>query len=90
MPFFWDWVWEKLSGVSKVATKPKIMGRTEVDNQVWKEIFRDGGKVSAKKSNRSPKSTGVRSNNTSKTGGESTGKTVRAPAKKSKSKSKAV
>jgi hypothetical protein len=90
MPFFWDWVWEKLSGVSKTATEFKSLGGPEMDNQVRKEVVRDGGKILAKKSNTSPKSTRVRSNNTSKTGGESTRKTVRSPAKKSKSKSKAL
>ena len=66
------------------------MGRPEVDNQVGEEVVRDGGAIPAKKSNRVVKPAGVRSNNTSKTSGKSTGKTVRAPARKSQSKSKVV
>jgi len=90
MPFFWDWVWEKLSGVSKTAEKPQSVGRTEMDNQVREEIVRDGRKIPAKESNTSVKPKRVRSNNTSKTSRQSTGKAVRAPAQRGKSKSKAV
>ena len=90
MPFIWDWIWEKLSGVSKTATKPESVGRPEVDNQVGKKIVRNRRAVPAKKSNTSVKPKRVRSDNTSKAGGKSTGKAVRAPATKSKSKSKAV
>jgi hypothetical protein len=90
MPFFWDWIWEKLSGVSKTATKPESVGRPEVDNQVREKVVRNRRAVPAKKSNPVAKPAGVRSNNTSKTGGKSAGKAVRAPASKSKSKSKAV
>ena len=90
MPFFWDWIWEKLSGVSKTATKPESVGRPEVDNQVREEVVRDGGTVPAKKSNRVVKPAGVRSNNASKTSGKSPRQAVRAPASKSKSKSKTV
>ena len=90
MPFFWDWVWEKLSGVSKTAEKPQSVGRTEMDNQVREEIVRDGRKIPAKESNTSVKPKRVRSNNTSKTARKSTGKAVRTPATKGKSKSKTV
>jgi hypothetical protein len=90
MPFFWDWIWEKLSGVSKTATKPESVGRPEVDNQVREKVVRNRRAVPAKKGNPVAKPAGVRSNNTSKTSGKSTGKAVRAPASKSKSKSKAV
>jgi hypothetical protein len=90
MPFFWDWIWEKLSGVSKTATESKGLGGPEVDNQVREKVVRNRRAVPAKKSNPVAKSAGVRSNNTSKTSGKSTGKAVRAPASKSKSKSKAV
>jgi hypothetical protein len=90
MPFFWDWIWEKLSGVSKTATEPKSLGGPEVDNQVGKTVVRNRRKVPAKKGNTSVKLKRVRSNNTSKTGGKSAGKTVRAPAVKNKTKSKAV
>jgi len=76
--------------ISKVAAFFKGLGRPEVDNQVRKEVVRDRRTVPAKKSNRVVKPAGVRSNNTSKTGGKSTGKTVRAPASKSKSKSKTI
>jgi len=90
MPFIWDWIWRKLSGTSETATQPQSVGRPEVDNQVGEEVVRDGGTVPAEKGNRSPKPRRVRSNNTRKAGGKSTGKTVRAPASKSKSKSKTV
>jgi hypothetical protein len=90
MPFFWDWIWEKLSGVSKTATKPESVGRPEVDNQVREKVVRNRRAIPAKKGNPVAKPAGVRSNNTSKTSGKSAGKAVRAPASKSKSKSKAV
>ena len=75
---------------SKITAIFKSLGRPRVDNQVREEIVRDGGAVPAKKSNPVVKSAGVRSNNTSKAGGKSTGKTVRAPAQRNKSKSKTV
>jgi len=75
---------------SKITAIFKSLGRPKVDNQVREEVVRDGGKIPAKKSNRSPKPTGVRSNNTSKTARKSTGKAVRAPATKGKSKSKTI
>jgi len=90
MPFIWDWIWEKLSGTSKIATEPKGLGGPEMDNQERKAVVRNRRAVPAKKSNPVAKPAVVRSNNTSKTGGKSTGKAVRAPASKSKSKSKAV
>jgi hypothetical protein len=90
MPFIWDWIWEKLSGVSKTATEPKGLGGPEMDNQERKAVVRNRRKVPAKKGNPVAKPAGVRSNNKSKTSGQSAGKTVRAPASKSKSKSKAV
>ena len=61
-----------------------------MDNQVREEIVRDRREIPAKKSNRSPKPTGVRRNNTSKAGGKGTGKAVRAPAKQSKTKGKTL
>jgi hypothetical protein len=90
MPFIWDWIWEKLSGVSKTSTQPQVMGRAEVDNQVREEIVRDGRKIPAKKSNTGAKPTRIRSDNTSKTGRKSPGKAVRATATKGKAKSKAL
>ena len=90
MPFIWDWIWEKLSGIGKTAAQPQGLGRPEMDNQVREKVIRNRRTVSAKKSNTSAKSTRVRSNNTSKTGGKGTGKTVRASTNKSKAKSKAV
>jgi len=90
MPFFWDWVWEKLSGVSKTAEKPQGLGRPEVENQVREEVVRNRRKIPARKGDPVVESIRVRSNNTSKTGRKSTGKTVRAPASKNKTKSKAV
>ena len=88
--FIWTWIWEKISGVIQITAQPQVLGRAEVDNQVGEKVIRNRRKVSAKKGNTSAKPSRVRSNNTSKTGGESTGKTVRAPASKGKAKSKAV
>lgn len=90
MPFIWDWIWEKLSGVSKKSAQPESLGGPEVDNQVGEKVVRNGRKVPAKKGNTGAKPSRVRSNNTRKAGGKSTGKAVRAPATKSKSKSKTV
>jgi hypothetical protein len=90
MPFIWDWIWEKLSGVSKTATEPQSVGRPEMDNQVGQEVVRDRRAVPAKKSNTGAKPSRVRSNNASKAGGKSSGKTVRTAAPKGKSKSKTV
>jgi len=75
---------------SKISAFFKGLGRPEVDNQVREEVVRNRREIPAKKGNRSPKPTRVRSNNTSKTARKSTGKTVRAPAVKSKSKSKTL
>jgi len=90
MPFFWDWIWEKLSGVSKTPTQPQSLDKPEMDNQVGQEVVRDGGEIPAKKSNTSAKPSRVRSNNTSKTARKSTGKAVCAPTVKNKAKGKAV
>ena len=90
MPFIWDWIWEKLSGIGKITAQPQGVGRPEMDHQVGQKVVRNRRKVPAKKSNTSVKSTRIRSNNKSKAGGKSTGKTVRAAASKSKAKSKAV
>jgi hypothetical protein len=90
MPFFWDWIWEKLSGVSKTATESKSLGRPRVDNQVREEVVRNRRKIPTQKGDPVIESIRVRSNNTSKTGRQSTGKTVRAPASKNKAKSKTV
>jgi len=79
----WGWL-------SKITAIFKGLGRPKVDNQVREEVVRDGGTVPAKKSNRVVKPAGVRSNNTSKTSGKSPRQAVRAPASKSKSKSKTV
>ena len=79
----WGWF-------SKIPAIFKGLGRPKVDDQVREEVVRDGRKIPAKKSNRSPKPTGVRSNNQSKTGRKSTGAAIRAAAAKGKAKSKAV
>jgi len=76
--------------ISKIAKIFKGLGRPEMDNQVRETIVQDGGEIPAKKSNRSPKPAGVRSNDKSKTSRKSTGAAVRAAAAKGKSKSKAV
>jgi hypothetical protein len=84
------WLWRLLGGTSEITTKSESLGRPEVDNQVGEKVVRNRRAVPAKKSNRVPKPTGVRSNNTSKASGKSKGAAVRTPAVKSKSKSKAV
>lgn len=90
MSFFWDWIWEKISGVSKTSTQPQSLDKTGMDNQVGEKIVRNRRKVSAQKGDPVIESIRVRSNDKSKTGGKSTRKTVRAPAAKNKAKSKAV
>jgi hypothetical protein len=90
MPFIWDWIWEKLSGIIKTPTQPEGLDQAGMDHQVGQKVVRNRRTVSAKKSNTGAKSTGIRSNNQSKTGGKGAGKTVRASASKSKAKSKAV
>ena len=85
-----NWLWRLLGGTSKITTKPEVVGRPEVDDQVREEVVRNRRAVPAKKSNTSPKPAGVRSNNTGKTSRKSTGTAVRAAAQKGKSKSKAV
>ena len=76
--------------IGKIATFFKGLGRPEMDNQVREEIVRDGGAVLAKKSNTGAKPSRVRSHNKSQASRKSTGKTVRAPAQRNKSKSKTV
>jgi len=75
---------------SKITAIFKSLGRPRVDNQVREEVIRDGGAIPAQESNTSVKPKRVRSNNTSKTSGKSPRQAVRAPASKSKSKSKTV
>jgi len=76
--------------IGKITTFFKGLGRPKVDDQVREEVVRNRRAVPAKKSNPVAKSPRVRSNNTSKASGKSSGKTVRPAASKSKSKSKAV
>ena len=90
MPFIWDWIWEKLSGVSKTATKPQSVGQPEVDNQVGEEVVRNRRKVPAKKSNTSAKPKRIRSNDTSKASRKSPRKAVCAAASKNKAKGKTL
>ena len=75
---------------SKITAIFKILGRPRLADQVGQEVVRDGREVSPKESNTSVKPKRVRSNNTSKAGGKSAGKTVRPAAKSSKSKSKTI
>jgi hypothetical protein len=90
MPFFWDWIWEKLSGVSKTATESKSLGGPEMDNQVREEVVRNRRKIPTQKGDPVIESIRVRSNNKSQASRKSAGKTVRAPASKNKAKSKTV
>ena len=75
---------------SRIATFFKSLGRPRVDNQVGQEVVRDGGAVSAKKSNTGAKPRRVRSNDTSKTSRKSPRKTVCAAASKNKAKGKTL
>ena len=90
MPFIWDWIWEKLSGVIKTPTQPEGLDQAAVDNQVGQKVVRNRRKVPAKKGDTGAKPARIRSDNTSKKSGKSSGKTVRATALKGKAKSKAV
>ena len=85
-----DWFWRLFNGFGKIPTQPQVLDSPKVDDQVGKKVVRDRGAVSTKKSNTSPKSSGVRSNNTGKTSRKSTGAAIRAAAAKGKAKSKAV
>jgi hypothetical protein len=84
------WLWRLLGGTSEITTQPQSVGQAGLDNQVGEKVVRNRRAVPAKKGNTSAKSAGVRSNNTSKTSGKSPRQAVRAPAVKSKSKSKTV
>ncbi len=75
---------------SKITAIFKILGRPRLADQVGQEVIRDGREIPAQESNTSVKPKRVRSNDTGKTARKSTGETVRAPASKSKSKSKTV
>jgi len=90
MPFIWDWIWEKLSGVSKTSTQPESVDSPKVDDQVRQKVVGNGRKVPAKKSNTGTKPARIRSDNSSKTSGKSAGKAVRAATTKGKAKSKAL
>jgi len=90
MPFLWDWIWKKLNGTSETPTQPQVLDAARVDDKVREEIVRDRRALPTKKSNTSVKPKRVRSNNKSQASRKSTGKTVRAPAAKGKSKSKTV
>ena len=90
MPFIWDWIWEKLSGVSKKSAQPESLGGPEVDNQVGEKVVRNRRTVPAKKGNPSTKPRRVRSNDTSKAGRKSPRKAVCAAASKNKAKGKTL
>lgn len=90
MPFIWDWIWEKLSGVSKTSTQPQGLDETRVDNQVGEKVVRNRRKVPAKKSDTSAKPARIRSDNKSKTGRKSPRKAVCAAASKGKAKGKVI
>ena len=90
MPFIWDWIWEKISGVIKITAQPQGLDQAGMDHQVGEKVVRNRRKVPAKKSNTSAKPSRIRGNNKSKTSGKSAGKAVRAATPKGKAKSKAV
>ena len=84
------WFWRLISGTSETPTQSQGLDKAGVDNQVGEKVVRNRRKVSPKKSDPVVESIRVRSNDKSKAGGKSAGKTVRAPATKGKSKSKTV
>jgi hypothetical protein len=57
---------EKHNGTCKESKKSKGMGQTEMENEVWQEVFGDWGKIFARESYQSNVSFGVRKNNSSK------------------------
>jgi len=75
---------------SKITAIFKILGRPRLADQVRQEVVRDGGAIPTQESNTSVKPKRVRSNNTSKTSRESTGQTVRSPAKKHSKKDSGI
>jgi len=79
----WRWL-------GKITAIFKVMGRPRLADKIGQEVIRDGREIPAKESNTVVKLKRVRSNNKSKTGGESSRKTVRPATSKSKSKSKTV
>lgn len=85
-----NWLKRLIYGVSKNPEVPQSVDKAKVDNKVRQAKQPDGGKVPARKSNKSTKPTGVRSNNKGKTTGQRKGATVRAAAAKGKAKSKTV
>ena len=36
---------EKNNGTCKESKKPKSMGQTEMENEIWQEVFGDWGKI---------------------------------------------
>jgi len=90
MPFIWDWIWEKLSGISKTSAQPQSLDQAGMDNQVGEKVVRNRRKVPAKKGSASAKPRRVRSNDTSKASRKSPRKAVCATASKNKAKGKAV
>ena len=90
MPFIWDWIWEKLSGVSKKSAQPESLGGSEMDNQVGEKVVRNRRTLPAKKGDSSAKPKRVRSNDTSKASRKSPRKAVCPAASKNKTKGKAV
>ena len=85
-----NWLKGLLNAFSKAPEVPQSVDKAKVDDKVRKAKQPNRRKVSAGKSNQGAKSTGVRSNNKSKTSGKSAGKAVRSPAKKRQTKSKTV
>ena len=85
-----NWLKGLLNAFSKTPEVPQSVDEAKVDNQVGKTKQPNRRKVSAGKSDKSPKSTGVRSNNKSQTPRKRTGAAVRAAATKGKAKSKTV
>ena len=84
------WLWRLFSGTSKTSTQPQGLDSPKVDDQVGEKVVRNRRKVPAKKGNTGAKPKRVRSNDTSKTGRKSPGKTVCAAASKNKAKGKVL
>jgi hypothetical protein len=67
---------EKSNGTCKESKKPESMGQTEMENEIWQEVFGDWGKIFAREGYKSYVICGVCGNDKSKTPRNKEGKTV--------------
>jgi hypothetical protein len=57
---------EKSNGTCKESKKSESMGQTEMENEVWQEVFGDWGKIFARESYQSNVGFGIRKDNSGK------------------------